>query len=62
VDERSIRTIDAFHVEAHVKLLLGRIDRALDIQTELVKNDGVLEVVISDVGWPLAARREKSWK
>ena len=51
VDERGIRTPETFHVETKVKLLLRRIDRALDVQTDLVKDGCVLEAVKPDEGW-----------
>jgi len=57
VDECSIRTPDTLHVEPKVKLLLGRIDRALDVQTDLVKGDCVLEAIKPDEGWAMASTR-----
>jgi len=45
MDKSGIRTINALHAEAEVKLFLGRIDRALDVQTDLIKDRCVLVTI-----------------
>ena len=39
--------IKAFHTEAHIELLLRRVYRALQVQTDVVQNETILELVIS---------------
>ena len=37
----------AFHAETDVKLLLRRVDGSLQVQTDVVQNEAILELVIS---------------
>ena len=48
MNECRIGTIKTFHAETDVELILCRIHRALEVQTDVVQNETILELVVSD--------------
>ena len=38
---------EAFQAETHVELLLGRVYGSLQVQTDVVQNEAILELVVS---------------
>ena len=47
MDECRVRAVKAFHSETNVKLLLRRVYGSLQVQTDVVQNEAILELVIS---------------